>query len=53
MFGVEYWPEEGLITHTLQTAVIDKDGRLAEQAQVKDYSGKQMADLVGSALDRD
>jgi protein SCO1/2 len=52
MFGVEYWPEEGLITHTLQTAVIDKEGRLAAQAEGKDYSGKQLADLVGLALER-
>jgi protein SCO1/2 len=50
MFGVEFWPEEGLITHTLQTAVIDKDGKLAAQAEGKDYSGKQLADLVGLAL---
>jgi protein SCO1/2 len=52
-FGVEFWPEEGLITHTLQTAVIDKEGKLAAQAEGKDYSGKQLADLVGLALDRD
>jgi protein SCO1/2 len=53
MFGVEYWPEEGLITHTLQTAVIDREGKLAAQAEGKDYSGKQLADLVGLTLGRD
>jgi protein SCO1 len=53
LFGVEYWPEEGLITHTLQTAVIDKEGKLAAQAEGKDYSGQQLADLVGSALERE
>jgi protein SCO1 len=52
LFGVEFWPEEGLITHTLQTAVIDKEGKLAAQAEGKDYSGKQLADLVGLTLDR-
>jgi protein SCO1/2 len=52
MFGVEYWPEEGLITHTLQTAVIDREGKLAAQAEGKDYSGKQLADLVGLALEQ-
>ena len=26
-FGIQYWAEEGLITHSLQTAVIDRDGR--------------------------
>jgi protein SCO1/2 len=53
MFGVEYWPEEGLITHTLQTAVIDKEGKLAAQAEGKDYSGLQLADLVGLTLGRE
>jgi protein SCO1/2 len=53
LFGVEFWPEEGLITHTLQTAVIDRDGKLAAQAEGKDYSGKQLADLVGLTLGRD
>ena len=52
-FGVEFWPEEGLITHTLQTAVIDKEGKLAAQAEGKDYSGTQLADLVGLELERD
>jgi protein SCO1/2 len=50
MFGVEYWPEEGLITHTLQTAVIDKEGRLAAQAEGKDYSGRQLSDLIAELL---
>ena len=50
MLGVEFWPEEGLITHTLQTAVIDKAGKLAAQAEGKDYSGRQLSDLVGQLL---
>jgi protein SCO1/2 len=50
LFGVEFWPEEGLITHTLQTAVIDKEGKLVAQAEGKDYSGKQLADLVAQLL---
>jgi protein SCO1 len=52
LFGVEFWPEEGLITHTLQTAVIDKEGKLAAQVEGKDYTGKQLADLVELQLQR-
>jgi len=52
MFGVEFWPDEGLITHTLQTAVIDRDGKLVATVEGKDYSGKQLADLVGETLER-
>lgn len=51
MFGVEFWPEEGLITHTLQTAVIDKEGKLAAAVEGKDYSGRQLSDLVAHVLD--
>ena len=50
-FGVEYWPDSGLITHTLQTAVIDRDGRLAAAVAGKDFTGRQIADLVATVLD--
>jgi protein SCO1/2 len=51
MFGVEFWPEEGLITHTLQTAVIDREGKLAASVEGKDYSGRQLSDLVAQVLE--
>ena len=50
MFGVEFWPEEGLITHTLQTAVIDREGKLAAAVEGKDYSGRQLSDLIAQFL---
>ncbi len=51
-FGVEYWPDSGLITHTLQTAVIDREGRLAAAVEGKDFTGRQIADLVQVVLER-
>jgi protein SCO1/2 len=51
-FGIEYWAEEGLITHSLQTAVIDRDGRLAATVEGKDFTPRQLGDLVGAVLDR-
>jgi len=51
-FGIQYWAEEGLITHSLQTAVIDRDGRLAATVEGKDFTPRQLGDLVGSVLDR-
>jgi len=51
-FGIEYWPEEGLITHTLQTAVIDREGKLAATVEGKDFTPQQLGDLVGAVLDR-
>ena len=51
-FGIQYWAEEGLITHSLQTAVIDRDGRLAASVEGKDFTPAQLGDLVGAVLDR-
>lgn len=51
-FGIEYWPDQGLITHTLQTVVLDRGGRLAAAVEGKDFTGRQLADLVGTVLDR-
>ena len=52
LFGVEFWPEEGLITHTLRTAVVDREGRLAATVEGKDYSGEQLGDLLDAVLAR-
>jgi len=51
-FGIQYWAEEGLITHSLQTAVVDRDGRLAATVEGKDFTPRQLADLVGALLDQ-
>ena len=53
LFGVEFWPEEGLITHTLRTAVVDRDGRLAATLEGRDYSGRQLGDLLDVVLARE
>jgi protein SCO1 len=49
-FGIQYWPEEGLITHTLETAVIDRDGKLAATIEGKDFTNRQLGDLVAAVL---
>jgi protein SCO1 len=51
-FGIQYWPEEGMITHSLQTAVIDRDGRLAATVEGKEYTPGQLGDLVATVLGR-
>ncbi len=51
-FGIEYWPDQGLITHSLQTAVIDRDGRLRASIEGRGFTGRQIADLVGTVLER-
>lgn len=48
--GVEYWPDEGLLTHTMTTAVIAPDGRLAASIDGSDFDSGRLLDLVSSIL---
>ena len=47
-FGVIFWPEEGVITHTSSTAVIDRTGRLAAVVEGTSFTSQQLIDLVQS-----
>jgi protein SCO1/2 len=49
-FGIEFWPEEGLLSHTLQTAVLDRDGKLAGTIEGTAYSGRQLGDLIAKVI---
>ncbi len=51
-FGMNYWPEEGLITHTSQTAVIGRDGRLAAQVDGSSFTPAQLGDLIEKELEK-
>lgn len=51
-FGIEFYPEEGLITHSLQTAVIGRDGRLFAAIEGREYSVQQILDVTREALAR-
>jgi protein SCO1/2 len=49
-FGVEFWPDEGQITHSMRTAIVDRHSRLAVNLNGKDFSAKELGDLVESVL---
>lgn len=51
-FGVVYWPEEGAITHTSSTAIIDRAGNLAALVEGSSFTSQQLIDLVSTELDR-
>jgi protein SCO1 len=51
LFGLIYWPEEGSITHTVATAIISRDGKLAALIEGSSYRPDQLRDLVEHALD--
>lgn len=52
LFGVDYFPDEGLMNHSLHTAIIDRQGRLITNIEGNQFSANQLTDLVESVLNR-
>jgi protein SCO1/2 len=52
-FGMVYWPEQGLITHTSEMGVISRDGRLAAKISGSCYLAGQLGDLIARELEGD
>ncbi len=50
MFGVDFFPDEGLMNHSLRTAVIDRGGRIVASIEGNQYTPEQLGDLVAQAL---
>src|SRR5262245_491136 len=50
LFGVEYFPDEGLMNHSLRTAVIGRNGTLVASIEGNTYSPEQLGDLVFTQL---
>jgi protein SCO1/2 len=46
MFGMNFWRDEGLLTHSLHTVIIDREGRLAANLEGNQFSAEQLGDLV-------
>lgn len=51
-FGMSYWHDEGLYTHSLHTAVIDREGKLVANIEGNQFTAAQLGDIVESALKR-
>jgi len=52
MFGVDYFPDEGLMNHSLHTAIVDREGRLAANIEGNQFTADQLTDLVRTMLSR-
>ena len=46
LFGVNFWPDEGLLTHSLHTAIIDREGKLVANIEGNRFTAVQLGDLV-------
>lgn len=51
LFGMNFWREEGLLTHALHTVVIDRQGRLVANLEGNRFTAQQLGDLVESVMD--
>jgi protein SCO1/2 len=52
MFGMNFWPSEGLLTHSLHTVLIDRRGRLAANIEGNQFTSQQLGDLVETVMNR-
>ena len=52
LFGVDYFPEEGLMNHSLHTAIIDRRRRLVANIEGNQFTADQLGDLVQTVLTR-
>jgi protein SCO1 len=46
LFGEDYFPDEGLMDHSLHTAIITREGKLAANLEGNEFTAKQLGDLV-------
>jgi protein SCO1/2 len=51
-FGVDAFPDEGLLTHSLRTAIIDRQGKLAAIVPGNEFLPEQLGDLVETVMAR-
>ncbi len=52
MFGVVYSPDMGMVTHSLHTVIIDRDGDLFANLEGNEFTARQLGDLVQAVLNR-
>ena len=50
-FDMNFWPDEGVMTHSLHTIVIDRQGNLSANLEGNDFTAGQLGDYVEALLD--
>jgi protein SCO1/2 len=51
LFGVDFFPDEGLLDHSVRTAFVGRDGRLIANIEGNQFSADQLANLVQTLLE--
>jgi len=49
-FDMNFWPDEGVMTHSLHTVVIDPYGRLSANLEGNEFTAAQLGDYVEALL---
>jgi protein SCO1 len=52
LFGMNFWSDEGFLTHPFHTVVIDRNGRLAANIEGNQFTAKQLGDFVQTVLQK-
>jgi protein SCO1 len=52
MFGEDYFPDEGLMNHSLHTAIINRQGKLVANLEGNQFTAEQLGALVQTVLSR-
>ena len=50
LFGEDYYQDEGLMDHSLHTAIIDPEGKLVANLEGNEFTAEQLGDLVQAVL---
>lgn len=51
-FGMNFWNDEALLTHSFHTVVIDRKGLLAANLEGNQFTAEQLGDLVQTVIDQ-
>jgi protein SCO1/2 len=49
-FGMNFWQDEGLITHALHTVIVDRSGHMVANLEGNEFTAQQLGDLLESVL---
>ncbi len=52
LFGLSYWQDEGWLTHSLHTIVINRQGKVAANFEGNEFSAQQLGDFAAAEMDR-
>jgi protein SCO1/2 len=50
MFGMNFWSDDGFITHSLHTVILDRKGQLAVNLEGNQFTAEELSDLVQTVM---